>query len=672
MSSSRFAAVASIALAVALSWPGTIAASPDATKTLAPYFLVEGEEASVDQFPLKSTDVQVRIGGVIAEVTVRQSYQNGGDRPINARYVFPASTRAAVHGMKMTIGEKVIVARIKEREAAQAEFREAKASGKTASLLEQQRPNVFTMSVANVLPGEVVEIELVYAELLVPTDGTYEFVFPTVVGPRYSSQPEASAPAEDRFVKNPYLKEGVPTPSRFSIATQVAAGLPIQEIACPSHLVTITWKDKTAGSVALDASETAGGDRDYILRYRLAGRQIASGLLVSEGPEENYFLLLAEPPQRVSPVDIPPREYIFVVDVSGSMHGFPLDVAKGLLKDLIGQIRETDTFNVVLFAGTSALLAEHSVQATGANVAKALALLDSQQGGGGTELLAAMKRAMGIPRTPGFSRSIVLTTDGFIDTERDLFGFIGENLGEANVFAFGIGSSVNRYLIEGVAKAGLSEPFVVTKPDEAPAAAAKFRQYVQSPVLTGIELKTEGLEGVTVEPAGIPDLFAERPIVVTGKWKGSRTGRLVVTGHGGAGEYRQEFDLERTEPAAAAAALPILWARTRIGRLSDFGSRSVDPEKKAEITELGLKYNLLTAYTSFVAVHEEIRNPGGQAQDVKQPLPLPQQVSNLAVGGETRSVPEPGLGWMVALAALVIGSWCAIGQLRGRPLSIRL
>ena len=325
----RFLVVASIVLIAAMGWTNPLVAAPDAARTLAPYFLVEGEESSADQFPLKSTDVQVAIGGVIAEVTVRQSYQNGGDRPINAKYVFPASTRAAVHGMKMTIGEKVIVARIKEREAAQAEFREAKASGKTASLLEQQRPNVFAMSVANVLPGDVVEIELVYSELIVATDGTYEFVFPTVVGPRYSSQPETSAPAEDQFVKNPYLKAGVPTPSRFSIATQIAAGLPIQEIACPSHLVKTAWQDKTSGSVTLDDSETAGGDRDYILRYRLAGRQIASGLLVLEGPEENYFLLLAEPPQRVSPADIAAREYIFVVDVSGSMHGFPLNVAKG-------------------------------------------------------------------------------------------------------------------------------------------------------------------------------------------------------------------------------------------------------------------------------------------------------------------------------------------------------
>ncbi len=671
MRSIRPVVVASILLIVAMCWTVPLVAAPDAAKTLAPYFLVEGEESTVDQFPLKSTDVQVSIGGVIAEVTVRQSYQNGGDRPINARYVFPASTRAAVHGMKITIGEKVIIARIKEREAAQAEFREAKASGKTASLLEQQRPNVFMMSVANVLPGDIVDIELIYTELLVPTDGAYEFVFPTVVGPRYSSQPEATAPAEDRFVKNPYLKEGLATPSRFSIATQIAAGLPIQEIACPSHLVKTTWTDKTAGSVTLDESETAGGDRDYILRYRLAGRQIASGLLVYEGPEENYFLLLAEPPQRVSPADIPAREYIFVVDVSGSMHGYPLDVAKGLLKDLIGRIRATDTFNVVLFSGTSALLAEHSVQATPENVARALALIDRQQGGGGTELLAAMKRAMGIPHAEGFSRSIVLVTDGFIDAERDLFGSIGENLDEANVFVFGIGSSVNRYLIEGVAKAGLSEPFVVTKPDEAPAAAEKFREYVQSPVLTGIELKTEGLEGVAMEPASIPDLFAERPIVVTGKWRGARTGRLVVTGHGGAGEYRQEFDLERTEPSEAAAALPILWARTRIGRLSEFGPRSVDPQTKAEITELGLKYNLLTAYTSFIAVHEEIRNPGGEAQNVKQPLPLPKNVSELAVGGDTRSVPEPGLGWLIALAMLVFGSRCAIGCLRCRPLSIR-
>jgi Ca-activated chloride channel family protein len=166
----------------------------------------------VDSFPLKSTQVTANISGVIADVTVTQVYENQGNAPIHARYVFPGSTRAAVHGMRIRVGDKMVVAKIKEREKAKQEFEAAKAAGKSASLLEQQRPNVFTMAVANILPGDRVEVELTYSELLVPEQGTYEFVYPTVVGPRYSSIPESTAAETDKFVRSPYLHEGKATP----------------------------------------------------------------------------------------------------------------------------------------------------------------------------------------------------------------------------------------------------------------------------------------------------------------------------------------------------------------------------------------------------------------------------------------------------------------------------
>jgi len=176
-------------------------------KTLAPYFFVQGDP-NLDHLPLKDTHVQIDVSGVIADVKVLQTYRNEGSRPINARYVFPASTRAAVYAMRMRIGDQVIVAKIKEREQAKQEFDKAKQEGKSASLLEQNRPNVFSMSLANVMPGDQVEVELRYTELLAPTDGVYEVVFPTVVGPRYSSQPESTAPKEDHWIKSPYLHQG--------------------------------------------------------------------------------------------------------------------------------------------------------------------------------------------------------------------------------------------------------------------------------------------------------------------------------------------------------------------------------------------------------------------------------------------------------------------------------
>jgi Ca-activated chloride channel family protein len=340
------------------------------------------------------------------------------------------------------------------------------------------------------------------------------------------------------------------------------------------------------------------------------------------------------------------------------MNGFPLNVSKELLKNLIGSLKPSDRFNVVLFAGASAEMASESVPATPENIQKALAVIDKQQGGGGTELLSAVKRAMAIPKQKGFSRTLLLLTDGYIDGEKGVFDYIHENLGEANVFSFGIGSSVNRYLIEGVAKAGMGEPFVVTKPDEAQAAAKRFCAYVAAPVLTGIKIRYSGFEVYDLEPDQVPDVFAERPVVVTGKWRGKAAGQIELTGISGSGSYKQTFQVSETKPQDSNKALRYLWARTRIARLSDFGQAKGDSENKAEVVSLGLTYNLLTAYTSFIAVHEVIRNATGQGQDVKQPLPLPEGVSDLAVGDSGAKVPEPEMVILLAvLGFLFLTHW---------------
>lgn len=226
-------------------------------QTLSPYFFVESKDPSVDKLPLKKTDVRVSISGVIADVAVKQTYSNDGSRPISAKYIFPASTRAAVHGMKMIIGENVIIAKIKEKEKAQAEFNEAKRQGKSASLLKQHRPNVFSMNVANIMPGDVVDIELRYTELLVPTDKIYEFVYPTVVGPRYSNQSESEAGEDAEWVSNPYLGEGVKPTSEFNIKVEISTGLPIQDIVCDSHKTTVAFDGKSAATVVLDEKEKA-------------------------------------------------------------------------------------------------------------------------------------------------------------------------------------------------------------------------------------------------------------------------------------------------------------------------------------------------------------------------------------------------------------------------------
>ena len=243
-------------------------------RTLSPYFLVISEGPDMDKLPLKSTSADVDIAGVIADVRVTQVYKNEGERPIEAVYVFPASTRAAVYGMKMTIGERVINARVKKREDARREYEDAKRNGQSASLLEQHRPNVFQMNVANIMPGDEINVELKYTELLVPTDRVYEFVYPTVVGPRYSSQPVETASPSEGWVQNPYLHEGELPDYTFDIAVNISAGLPINEVSSSTHKVDVDFDGPSAAEIKLDQTEKYGGNRDYILRYRLDGEQI--------------------------------------------------------------------------------------------------------------------------------------------------------------------------------------------------------------------------------------------------------------------------------------------------------------------------------------------------------------------------------------------------------------
>ena len=602
-------------------------------RTLSPYFFLKSDDPEVDQLPLRSTSAVVNISGVIADVLVTQIYKNEGKRPLEAIYVFPASTRAAVYGMKMTLGERVITAKINKREDARREYEQARQQGKSASLLEQQRPNVFQMNVANILPGDEIKVELNYTELLVPTDRVYEFVYPTVVGPRYSNHPTETASPSEQWVENPYLHQGKPPSDTFDITASLAAGLPIRDIESPSHKVAITYSGPAVATIRLDKSEELDGNRDYILRYRLDGDRIQSGLLLYEGERENFFLLMMQPPKRVMKEQIPGREYIFIVDVSGSMHGFPLDISKKLLKNLIGNLRPTDKFNVLLFSGGSSVMSEQSVHATSENMQRAVNFIERQQGGGGTELLAAFKRALGLVQSEGYSRTIVIATDGYVTVEEEVFDLIRKHLGDSNVFAFGIGASVNRHIIEGMARVGMGEPFILTKPEEAPTRAERFRVLIQSPVLTHLKINYGGFTVYDVEPLSVPDVLAERPVILFGKWRGHPRGKIVVSGLSGNGPYTDVVRVASTKPMKTNAALRYLWARHRIALLSDYNKLHSNDERIEQVTDLGLAYNLLTAYTSFVAVDTEIRNTTGDVSTVKQPLPLPQGVSDYAVGG---------------------------------------
>ena len=607
----------------------------DADKTLSPYFVVISESPETDELPLKETSVNATVVGSIADVTVKQVYVNSGKNPLEAIYTFPMSTRAAVYGMKMTIGSRVVRAQIEEKQKARADYEKAKQEGKRASLLEQSRPNVFTMNVSNIMVGDTIVVELTYTELLVPEKGVYSFVYPTVVGPRYSNKKKSQAGSDDEFVASPYTKSGVMPTYKFGYELTINSGIPIQDVACKSHKMNVKHEGLKKTVVQLDKSETNGGNRDVIVTYSLQGSQIESGVLLYEGEDENFFLLMVQPPKKVQKEDIPPREYIFIVDVSGSMWGFPMDITKNLMRNLILNLKPTDKFNVVLFSGAAKVFSPQSVDATKENISLADDFIQGGNAYGGTEVLNALRMANAIPRPDeDIARTFVMSTDGYVDVDRESIEFVREHSDNTNFFIFGIGSSVNRYLIEGIAFAGHGEPMIVTKESEAAAAAERFRQYVSTPVLTRIKFNEGKFKAYDVEPMAVPDMMAERPIMIFGKYEGKPTGTVTLTGKVGRKAYKQTFDLSQVKADKSNAALRYLWARERIKYLDYLGGQYAreDTPIAEQITKLGLKYNLMTNYTSFIAIDEVVVNKDGKQVTVKQPIPMPEGVSDYAVG----------------------------------------
>ena len=606
-------------------------------KTLSPYFVVISKNPETDNLPLKETSVKVDIVGMIADVTVRQVYVNSGKNPLEAIYTFPLSTKAAVYGMEMTIGTRIITAQIEEKEKARKDYEKAKSEGKRASLLEQSRPNVFTMNVSNIMVNDTIVVELKYTELLVPEKGQYSFVYPTVVGPRYSSKNTDN----NEFVNTPYTKSGEMPTYTFDFETSINAGIPIQNVICNTHKMNISNPSLTKSVLKLDKADSNGGNRDVIVNYSLRGNDIESGIMLYEGEDENFFLMMVQPPKQVLKEDIPPREYIFIVDVSGSMWGFPLDISKKLMRNLIVNLKPDDKFNVLLFSGSTGILSkEGSINATAENVEKAIKYIDKTKGGGGTELLQALETAYNIPRLDAdLSRTFIAVTDGYVDVEREAFELIRKNSDNTNFFSFGIGSGVNRYLIEGMAFMGNGEPMVISQEAEAEKQAERFRNYINTPVLTRIKTNFGSFQVYDVEPVAVPDMLAERPIIIFGKYKGNPSGSISLSGKAGKKSYKQTFDLSNIKPDKSNSAIRYLWAREQIKLLDYMGASSNYYENSPkedkyikQITELGLKYNLMTNYTSFIAIDEQVVNENGKLVRVKQPIPMPEGVSDYAVG----------------------------------------
>ena len=605
--------------------------------------------------PLKHTEVGVDISGFIARVTVTQEFGNPYTEPIEAVYTFPMSDRAAVDAMTMTIGDRVIKGMIKKREEARQIYEAAKRAGKTASLLDQERPNIFTQWVANVLPGSKILIEISYVEYLKHEEGEYEFSFPMVVGPRYipggtmpvpqqadgtvSRVPGTPQVPDAERITPPVTPEGTRAGHDINLTARVDAGMAIQDVRSELHEVDIERPGESQAVIKLK-NKNEIPNRDFVLKYKLAGKGIGDAVLTHADARGGFFTLILEPPARVTADQVTPKEMIFVIDSSGSMRGFPIEKAKKTMRMCIEQMNPNDTFNLVSFSGGLGYCFSGPVPNSAENRRKAFEYLDGLEGSGGTEMMPAIRTALEGQNDGKRLRAVCFMTDGFIGNDMAILDAIQKNARTARVFSFGVGNGVNRFLIEGMARAGRGAAEVVTLESDGDAAAKRFHERTQNPVLTDITVDFGNLpvEEVLPDPEAIPDLFSSQPVVLKGRYHGSAQGSITIRGNTAAGPYERTVAVDLPAAAAEHDMLAPLWARARIDWLMDrdwLGIQQGHPEAKNKeaITQLGLNFSLVTQFTSFVAVEEKVITEGGQPKKIDVPVEMTDGVSYEGVFG---------------------------------------
>jgi Ca-activated chloride channel family protein len=593
--------------------------------------------------PLKHTDVKADISGFLARVTVKQEFENPFGEKIEAVYVFPLSQNAAVDDMTMQVGARAAIkGKILRREEAKEVYETAKNKGQVASLLDQERPNIFTQSVANILPGEKITITISYVETLKYEDGTYTFVFPMVVGPRYipgnatgKQNPGGRLPDTDKApdasrITPPVAPAGVRAGHDVSLQVNLDSGVPLDGVACKSHPIDMNQLDAGRAVVKLK-NENEIPNKDFVLKYDVAGRKVADALLTHRDERGGFFTFILQPPDRVEAKDVNPKEIVFVVDTSGSMYGFPLDKAKESMKLALNNLYPGDTFNLITFAGDTSILFDKPVPATKENLAKAQAFLDGRAGGGGTEMMKAIRAALDPSDAQDHVRIVCFMTDGYVGNEGEIIDEIKKHP-NARVFSFGIGSSVNRFLLDKMAEEGRGEVEYVSLQDDGSAAAKRFHERVRNPLLTDVSIDWNGLPVADVYPQRLPDLFSAKPVIVTGRYKGSGAGVIRLKGMSAGREVAREIPITLPEAKPEHDVLATLWARARVDDLTrqDYAGAqngAAKPEIKETITQLGLEYRLLTQFTSFVAVEELIVTDGGAPRRVDVPIEVPEGVN---------------------------------------------
>lgn len=621
----------SLIVLVALVLGGGAVARADGSGALE---VIAGDGGVRGACPLEHTDVQASVSGFVARVVVTQTFRSTFAEPVEAVYTFPLSERGAVDAMTMHVGERVIEGQIRRRADARREYEQAKAAGKTASLLDEERPNVFTQRVANLMPGGVVQIRIAYVEPLEFEAGTFALVVPTVVGPRFSPPGTRDADA----VTPPVTAQGTRADHDLSIAVDIDAAVPLHEIVSPLHAIDVARPAPERARVTLrDLHEIP--NRDFVLRWTVSSDALQSGYLTHrDDAGEGYVSLVLLPPKRVDAADAAPKEMVFVIDRSGSQMGAPLDKAKETMRWALDHMNPSDTFQVVDFGSTSNVLFPAPQPASPEMRRRARAYIDALEANGGTMMAEAIERVCAMPADDNRLRIVTFMTDGYVGNDLEVLGLVQKLRARSRWFPFGTGNGVNRFLIDGMARLGGGEAEYVLLTSSGDEAGKRFYDRIASPVLTDVAVEWQGLDVVDVLPHEHADVWAERPLVIHARYRSAGSGQVVLTGFQHGRPYRQVLPVALPEREPENGAIASMWARAKVEALTtqDLGamqSGTFPKPLEEQIVQVALAHRLLTPFTSFVAIEERIVNEGGTTRTVRVPVEMPDGVRYEGVFG---------------------------------------
>ena len=599
--------------------------------------VVAGRKAG--PFVLEHTEATAEVSGGFAHVEVSQRFRNPHKVRLEAVYAFPLPENAAVTDMFMRISSRVVTSEVREREEAKRVYEAARSSGQAAALLEQERPNIFTQSVANIPPGETVFVHIRYAQEVPYDAGRYRFDFPMTVGPRFI--PATGIVTDAERISPPMLAPGERGGHDIQVTVRIRAGLRVKGLRSLSHELTVS---RSSGTVTTRLKEhDTIPNKDLVLEWGLAGAKPDVSALSHRSGGEGRVMLTLQPPARPDPKEIAPKEMVFVVDASGSMSGEPIAKVKEAMRRAIKGMNPGDYFQIIRFDQSASSFKPAPVPNTPANVRDGLSYLNGLAASGGTNMIEGIKAALDFPRDPGRRRMVLFMTDGYIGNEAEIFQAVRERLGDARLISFGVGSSVNRYLLDGLAKEGRGFVQYVRPDQETEKAVALFYKRIRNPLLLDIKVDWGGLPVSEMEPAVLPDLFDGQPLSILARYAGPSTGTVTVTGTLAGRPYKKRIRVSLPGERSDNKVLVPVWARRKVERLMSEQYGAPKPAAVEEVKRLGLKHRLVTPYTSFVAVERTLRTDASlPLESVLIPSEMPEGVSFEGVfGGDAAVVSIP-------------------------------